>query len=126
MLKMAMAMDETWLAMLPKARTTVKYAFTEIHILAHLRKLGVAPVVLFAGEFWRVPPQLEALFELCLRHLHCMKIPWPTETQMTVHALLADRAMEALKLPARFIPVGEDVVDLGDDATNRMTLVTLT
>jgi len=101
MLKMAMAMDETWLAMLPKARTTVKYAFTEIHILAHLRKLGVAPVVLFAGEFWRAPPQLEALFELCLRHLHCMKIPWPAATHVTVGALLADRAMEALKLPAR-------------------------
>jgi len=111
--------DPSWVASLPRVRVSFKYNFTAIHVLAPLRNAGVAPVVLQAGELYlRAPANLEASFELCLRHLHCMKIPWPSDAIMTANTLLADRAMEALRLPARFIPTVEgEVLDLGPIAT---------
>jgi len=105
--------DPHWVAMLPRVKTATKYEFIEIHVLAPHRKDGVAPVVLRVGdEYLRAPVPLEAAFELCLRHLHCMKVPWPNETSMTILTLLADRATEALQLPARFIPAVKGVTDL--------------
>lgn len=98
--------DPTWVAGLVRARATTKYEFVAIHVLAPLRNHeGVAPVVLQTqGEYWRAPAPMEAAFELCLRHLNRLSITWPEQSHVTPQALLANRAMEALKLPGKYVP----------------------
>jgi tellurite resistance protein len=107
--------DPTWVAGLVRARANVKSEFVAIHVVAPLRDdEGVAPVVLQTRDgFWRPPVHMEAAFELCLRHLHRMHIPGPNQGKMTPQALLANRAMEALKLPGRYVPTVEgEVIDM--------------
>jgi hypothetical protein len=58
---------------------------------------------------------MEAAFELCLRHLHRLHIPGDQDN-MTPQALLANRAMEALKLPGRYVPTVEGEVLVMEDA----------
>ena len=109
--------DPTWVAGLSRAKANVKLEFIAIHVLAPLRDdTGVAPVVLQARhEFWRPPVHMEAAFELCLRHLHRLHIPGDQD-KMTPRALLANRAMEALKLPGRYVPTVEGGVLVMEDA----------
>jgi hypothetical protein len=104
--------DASWVDGLPRARATIKYAFVGIHVLAPLRgRQGVAPVVMQTSDgYFRAPVHMEAAFELCLRHLHRMSAPWPDSTETTPQGLLANRAMEALKLPGRFVPTAEGKV----------------
>jgi hypothetical protein len=104
--------DASWVDGLPRARATIKYAFVGIHVLAPLRgRHGVAPVVMQTSDgYFRAPVHMEAAFELCLRHLHRMSAPWPDSTETTPQGLLANRAMEALKLPGRFVPTAEGKV----------------
>ena len=104
--------DASWVDGLPRARATIKYAFVGIHVLAPLRgRQGVAPVVMQTSDgYFRAPAHMEAAFELCLRHLHRMSVPWPDSTETTPQGLLANRAMEALKLPGRFVPTAEGKV----------------
>ena len=115
-LKKAMATprmnDPIWVAGLARAKATTKYEFVGIHVLAPLRNQeGVAPVVLQAREeYWRAPAPMEAAFELCLRHLNRLSIPWPDQGNVTPQALLANRAMEALKLPGKYVPTAEGKV----------------
>ena len=89
------------------------YAFQAIHILAPLRNAqGIAPVVLQTEtEYLRAPAQTEACFELCLRHLNRLQVPWPAQESLTVMNLLANRASEALKLPNRFVPMPDGTVE---------------
>ena len=106
--------DPTWVAGLARAKATTKYEFVGIHVLAPLRNHeGVAPVVLQTrAEYWRAPASMEAAFELCLRHLNRLSIPWPDQGNVTPQALLANRAMEALKLPGKYAPTGEGKVSV--------------
>jgi hypothetical protein len=107
--------DPNWLAGLKCAKAGVKLEFIAIHVVAPLRDdTGVAPVVLQARDgFWRPPVYMEAAFELCLRHLHRLHIPGDQD-KMTPRALLANRAMEALKLPGRYVPTVEGVLVMED------------
>jgi hypothetical protein len=52
----------------------------------------------------RVPANLEAAFELTLRHLNQLRSPWPVLKTMTIQNFLADRATAALKLPGCYVP----------------------
>ena len=101
--------DASWVDGLPRARAAVKSAFVCIHVLAPLRdRQGVAPVVLQTRDgYLRAPAHMEAAFELCLRHLHRIYVPWPDQGYVTPQALLANRAMEALKLPGKYVPTAE-------------------
>jgi hypothetical protein len=110
--------DPNWLAGLSRAKASIKLEFTAIHVVAPLRDdTGVAPVVLQTRDgFWRPPVYMEAAFELCLRHLHRLHIPGPNLDKMTPQALLANRAMEALKLPGRYVPTVEGGVLVMEDA----------
>ena len=102
--------DAIWVNGLPRARATTKYTFVGIHVVAPLRdRQGVAPVVLETGDgYLRAPVHMEAAFELCLRHLHRVSVPWPySDTGITPQVLLANRAMEALKLPGKYVPTAE-------------------
>ncbi len=110
--------DPTWVAGLSRAKANVKLEFIAIHVVAPLRDdTGVAPVVLQTRDgFWRPPVYMEAAFELCLRHLHRLHIPGPDQDKMTPRALLANRAMEALKLPGRYVPTVEGGVLVMEDA----------
>ena len=106
-----------WVNRLPRAKLPQKYAFQAIHILAPLRNSqGIAPVVLQTEtEYLRAPVQTEACFELCLRHLNRLQVPWPAQESVTVMNLLANRALEALNLPNRFVPMADgSVVDLSE------------
>ena len=113
---MAMAIarmsDENWVACLGRAKAAQRYQFEAIHVLAQFRsKNGVAPVVLqTSAGYLRSPTHMEAAFELCLRHLHKVDVPGPSNRNVTTQALLADRAKEALKLPGRFVPTVEGLV----------------
>lgn len=104
--------DPTWVASLTRAKAATKYEFVGIHVLAPYRNHeGIAPVVLQTRtEYWRAPAPMEAAFELCLRHLNRMSIPWPDQGNVTPQTLLANRAMEALKLPGKYVPTGEGKV----------------
>ena len=97
--------EPTWLASLSRAKATEKQDFLAIHVAAELRGVdGVAPVILQTAEgYQRAPSQMEAAFELCLRHLHGRVTPL-AGSGITPQALLANRAMEALRLPGRYIP----------------------
>lgn len=101
--------DASWVDGLPRARAAVKSAFVCIHVLAPLRdRQGVAPVVLQTRDgYLRAPAHMEAAFELCLRHLHRISVPWPDQGYVTPQALLANRAMEALKLPGKYVPTAD-------------------
>ena len=107
--------DPDWVKCLQRAKMSQKYAIQAVHVLAPLRnEQGVAPVVLHAWhEYLRAPAQTEACFELCLRHLNRLEVPWPVEESITVPTLLANRATQALKLPNRFVPTADgDVLDM--------------
>ena len=107
--------DPDWVKCLQRAKMSQKYAIQAIHVLAPLRnEQGVAPVVLqTTHEYLRAPAHTEACFELCLRHLNRLQVPWPAEDSITVPTLLANRATQALKLPNRFVPSADgDVLDL--------------
>ena len=106
--------EATWLADLPRARATEKHPYIAIHVAAELRDSGgVAPVVLQTEEgYLRAPAMLEAAFELCLRHLHGRRTPLNCQS-ITAQALLANRAVEALRLPGRYVPTsGGEVIDM--------------
>ena len=106
--------EATWLAGLERAKAAVKYPYIAIHVAAELRdKDGVAPVVLQTEEgYLRAPPMLEAAFELCLRHLHGRRTPLTCQS-ITAQALLANRAVEALRLPGRYVPTSKgEVIDM--------------
>ena len=57
----------------------------------------------------RSPPKYEGAFELCLRHLHGRRTP--LDVECTVGALLSNRAAHALKLPGRWVPTPDGVVE---------------
>ena len=104
--------DALWLASLPRATESVKHDWRAIHCLVTQRRDdGVAPVVLetTAGDCLRSPVKYECAFELCLRHLHRRHIP--LDVACTVGALLSNRAAHALKLPGRWVPTPDGVVD---------------
>ena len=106
--------EATWLAGLPRARATEKHRYVAIHVAAELRDSGgVAPVVLQTEEgYTRAPAMMEAAFELCLRHLHGQVTPLTCQS-ITAQALLANRAVEALRLPGRYVPTSKgDVIDM--------------
>ena len=104
--------DPDWVHCLQRAKLSQKYPFIAIHVLAPLRDAnGIAPVVLQTlDDFMRAPAPTEACFELSLRHLNRLEVPWPAEECITVSTLLANRAAEALKLPSRFVPTAEGAV----------------
>ena len=104
--------EPAWVHHLQRAKLSQKYPFTAIHVLAPLRDAsGVAPVVLQTLDgYLRAPAHTEACFELCLRHLNRLEVPWPAAECITVSTLLANRAAEALKLPNRFVPTAEGAV----------------
>ena len=104
--------DRDWVNCLRRAKLSQKYPFHAIHILAPLRNQeGIAPVVLETSqEYLRAPALTEACFELCLRHLNRLEVPWPADECITVPTLLANRAMQALKLPGRFVPTADGAV----------------
>ena len=107
-------MNAAWLDGLQRARATVKHPYVAIHVAAKLRDSdGVAPVVLQTEEgYLRAPAMLEAAFELCLRHLHGRVTPLTCQS-ITAQALLANRAVEALRLPGRYVPTsGGEVIDM--------------
>ena len=107
-------MNAAWLDGLQRARATVKHPYVAIHVAAKLRDSdGVAPVVLQTEEgYLRAPAMLEAAFELCLRHLHGRITPLTCQS-ITAQALLANRAVEALRLPGRYVPTSEgEVLDM--------------
>ena len=110
--------DPDWVKCLQRAKMSQKYAIQAIHVLAPLRnEQGVAPVVLQTNEYLRAPAPTEACFELCLRHLNRLQIPWPAEDSITVPMLLANRATQALKLPNRFVPTADgDVLGMCEDS----------
>ena len=56
-----------------------------------------------------LPPKLRRALN-CLRHLNRLEVPWPADECITVPMLLANRAMEALKLPGRFMPTADGAV----------------
>ena len=82
--------DPVWVNHLPLAKLSQKYAFQAIHILAPLRNAqGIAAVVLQTEtEYLRAPAQTEACFELCLRHLNRLQVPWPAQESLTTMNLL--------------------------------------
>ena len=82
--------DADWVNRLPRAKLPQKYAFLAIHVLAPLRNpQGIAPVILQTEhEYLRAPAHTEACFELCLRHLNRLQVPWPAQESITVTALL--------------------------------------
>ena len=99
--------DLAWIAGLERAKVSVRYSPVALHCYTKLRNAeGVAPVVLELENccYVRVPANLEAAFELTLRHLNQKRDPWPVTKTMTIQNFLADRATEALKLPGCFIP----------------------
>ena len=104
--------DPDWVHHLQRAKLSQKYPFIAIHVLAPLRDAsGVAPVVLQTLDgYLRAPAHTEACFELCLRHLNRLEVPWPAAECITVSTLLANRAAEALKLPNRFVPTADGAV----------------
>ena len=107
-------MNAAWLDGLQRARATVKHPYVAIHVAAKLRDSdGVAPVVLQTEEgYLRAPAMLEAAFELCLRHLHGRRTPLNCQS-ITAQALLANRAVEALRLPGRYVPTSEgEMIDM--------------
>ena len=92
--------DHAWVTGLERAKASTRYAPAALHCYTNLRNQdGVAPVVLSTetGCYLRVPANLEVAFELCLHHLDRKHSNWPTSKTMTIQALLADRAGEALK-----------------------------
>ena len=100
--------DELWLAGLPRAKENRR----AIHCLVTQRRAdGTAPVVLETteGQCLRPPAKYEGAFELCLRHLHGRRTP--LEGECTVGALLSNRAAHALKLPGRWVPLPDGVVE---------------
>ena len=104
--------DLAWIAGLDRTKANVRYSPVALHCYTKLRNAeGVAPVVLQLENccYVRVPANLEAAFELTLRHLNQLRTPWPTTKAMTIQNFLADRATEALKLPGCYIPttIGE-------------------
>ncbi len=105
--------DADWVNGLPRAKLSQKYEFQAVHILAPLRNAqGIAPVVLETpGEYLRAPAHVEACFELCLRHLNRLQVPWPAQESLTAMNLLANRASEALRLPNRFVPMPDGTVE---------------
>jgi len=99
--------DLAWIAGLDRAKVSVRYSPVALHCYTKLRNAeGVAPVVLELENccYVRVPANLEAAFELTLRHLNQKRDSWPVTKTMTIQNFLADRATEALKLPGCFIP----------------------
>ncbi len=102
-----------WVNDLPRAKLSQKYAFQAIHILApHRNAQGISPVVLQTEDaYLRAPAQTEACFELCLRHLNRLQVPWTAQKSLTALNLLADRASQALKLPNRFVPMPDGTVE---------------
>jgi hypothetical protein len=105
--------DKSWVNDIPRAKALGKYAFVGIHVLAPFRDVnGVAPVVLQTkDEYLRAPAYMEAAFELSLRHLHRISVPWPySAAEVTPQTLLSNRAMEALKLPGKYVPTAEGEV----------------
>ena len=99
--------DLAWIAGLERAKVSVRYSPVALHCYTKLRNAeGVAPVVLELENccYVRVPANLEAAFELTLRHLNQLRSPWPVLKTMTIQNFLADRATEALKLPGCYIP----------------------
>ena len=99
--------DLAWIAGLGRAKASVRYSPVALHCYTKLRNAeGVAPVVLELENccYVRVPANLEAAFELTLRHLNQLRTPWPSTKTMTIQNFLADRATEALKLPGCYIP----------------------
>ena len=103
--------DALWLTSLPRATESAKHDWRAIHCLVNQRRDGIAPIVLetIKGECLRPPVKYECAFELCLRHLHGRHTP--LDVACTVGALLADRAAHALKLPGRWVPTPDGVVD---------------
>jgi len=104
--------DLAWIAGLDRTKANVRYSPVALHCYTTMRNAeGVAPVVLELDNccFVRVQANLEAAFELTLRHLNQLRTPWPTTKAMTIQNFLADRATEALKLPGCYIPttIGE-------------------
>jgi hypothetical protein len=84
-------------------------------LIKQRRSDGSAPVVFESadGNFYALPTGYDAVFELILRHLHKQNVPpWPD--RVNPQALLANRALEALKLPGRYIPTanGAEIVCL--------------
>ena len=117
--------DLDWIQRLQRAKMSQKYAFQAIHVLTPMRnKEGAAPVVLQTlHEYLRAPAHTEACFELCLRHLNRLEVPWPVEESVTVPTLLANRATQALKLPHRFVPTeAGDVLDLCENSLQAPSL----
>ena len=99
--------DLAWIAGLDRTKANVRYSPVALHCYTKLRNAeGVAPVVLELENccYIRVQANLEAAFELCLRHLNQLRSPWPVLKTMTIQNFLADRATEALKLPGCYIP----------------------
>ena len=104
--------DEIWLNGLPRAKENVKHDWKAIHCLVTQRRAdGIAPIVLETteGQCLRPPAKYEGAFELCLRHLHGRRTP--LEGECTVGALLSNRAAHALKLPGRWVPLPDGVVE---------------
>ena len=102
-----MAHDSQWYRKLPRLRVSDKMRWATIYCLLPQRaENGVAPVVLETadGACFRTPSAMyDATLELTLRHLHLAQIPIQDDV-CTLSALLENRAMEALKLPARYVP----------------------
>ena len=109
--------DASWLASLSRATESVKHDWRAIHCLVNQRRGDVAPVVLetIRGECLRSPLKYESAFELCLRHLHGRHTP--LDVACTVGALLSNRAAHALKLPGRWVPTPDGVVDYATQST---------
>ena len=100
-----------------------KRDYTSIHCLVKQRRSdGSAPVVLESseGDFYALPTGYDAVFELILRHLHGQKgPPWPDK--VTPQNLLFNRAIEALKLPGRYIPTADGAEIARKDPTKTST-----
>jgi hypothetical protein len=122
--------DLVWVNCLDRAKATIRYTFRAIHLCGPLRDAhGAAPIVLeTASGFLRAPKHLEAPLELCLRHLHGRTIPLPDNVEsLTPQALMVNRALEALQLPARYVPTaeGDGVIDLAKCREQAATLDTV-
>ena len=104
--------DASWLASLPRATESARHDWRAIHCLVAQRRAdGIAPIVIetTGGECLRSPVKYEGAFELCLRHLHGRHTP--LDVACTVGALLSNRAAHALKLPGRWVPTPDGVVE---------------
>ena len=107
------AFDEAWLRALPRARESDKHDWIAlVALVAQRQPDGAAPIVLetTSGSCIRCPAKYEPAFELTLRHLHQKHIPLDGGP-CNVSALLVNRALEALKLPGRFVPCPDGSVD---------------